>query len=109
MSVTFAIGNRVSTNLDDPWITLSNQNAADLLLWLGLPANYLVGEVLARELAARCRRRLWPEPRNMDGEVPPEFCSRFYSFGRPIGYLRQRAAELLHLAELAGDGVISWA
>jgi hypothetical protein len=33
---------------------------------------------------------------------------RFYSFGRPIGYLRQRTGELLYLAELAGDGVISW-
>src|SRR5262249_57708307 len=30
-------------------------------------------------------------------------------FGRPIGYLRQRTAELLRLAELAGDGLISWA
>jgi len=52
---------------------------------------------------------LWPEPRNVDPEVPAEFSGRFYSFGRPIGYLRQRTAELLHLAELAGDGLISWA
>jgi hypothetical protein len=109
MSVTFSIGSRVGTNLDDQWINLANQNAADLLLWLGLPAEYLVGEVPARELAVRCRRRLWPEPRNVDPEIAPEFSGRFYSFGRPIGYLRQRTAELLHLAELAGDGVISWA
>ena len=55
MTVTFAIGNRVSTNLDD--------------------------QMSGRELAARCRRRLWPEPRNVDPEVPPEFSARFYSFG----------------------------
>ena len=108
MSVTFSIGNRVSTNLDDQWINISNQNAADLLVWLGLPVEHLVGELPARELAALCRRRLWPEPRNLDPEVPDQISNRFYCFGRPNGYLRQRTAELLHLAELAGDGLISW-
>ncbi len=80
----------------------------DVLLWLGIPVGYLVGELPSRELAALCRRRLWPEARNIDPAVPDEVYGRFYSFGRPIGYLRQRTAELLHLAELAGEGVISW-
>ena len=106
MSVTFSIGSRSSTDLDDQWINLNNRNAADLLLWLGLPSEDLVGQMPAPELAVRCRRRLWPEPRNVDPEVPPEFSARFYSFGRPIGYLRQRTAELLYLAELGGDGDI---
>ena len=77
-------------------------------VWLGLPVEHLVGELPARELAALCRRRLWPEPRNLDPEVPDQISNRFYCFGRPNGYLRQRTAELLHLAELAGDGLISW-
>jgi hypothetical protein len=47
------------------WINLSNQNAADFLAWLGLPTRDLVGELPGRELAALCRRRLWPEPGNL--------------------------------------------
>ena len=108
MSVTFSIGDRVSTDLADEWINLSNQNAADLLAWLGIASEYLVGDMPARELAALCRRRLWPEPRNIDPEVPAVFSDRFYAFGRLIGYLRQRTADLLHLAEVAGEGVITW-
>ena len=102
MSVTFSIGNRVSTELDDAWINLCNQNAADLLRSLGLPADDLYGQLPASELAARCRRRLWPEPRNLDPALPDESADRYHRFGRPCGYLRQRTAELLRLAELAG-------
>ena len=108
MSVTFSIGERLSTDLEDSWINLANQNAADLLAWLGFPSDDLYGQIPARELAALCRRRLWPEARNADPEVPDVARGRFYRFGRPAGYLRQRTMELLHLAELAGDGVISW-
>lgn len=107
MSVTFSIGNRVSTD-GDAWINLANQNAADLLVWLGLPVDDLYGQISARELAVLCRRRLWLEPRNVDPEVADEVCGRLHRFGRPVGYLRQRTAELLCLAELAGDGVNSW-
>src|SRR5262249_40429784 len=108
MSVTFSIEERVSMDLEDSWINLANQNAADLLAWLGLPADELFGQIPARELAALCRRRLWPEARNADPEVPDVDRGRFYRFGRRAGYLRQRTMGLLHLAELADDGVISW-
>ena len=59
MSVTFSIGERASFDLDRA-MNLSNRNAADLLAWLGLATDDLYGQMPARELAARCRRRLWP-------------------------------------------------
>jgi hypothetical protein len=107
MSVTFSINHR-RTDDDEHWMDLANVNAARLLEWLGILVDHLVGEMPAREVAALCRRRLWPEPRNFDPATPDEVSGRMYCFGRPAGYLRQRTAELLELAELAGDGLISW-
>ena len=107
MSVTFSIGERASFDLDGA-MNLSNRNAADLLAWLGLPTEDLYGQMPARELAARCRRRLWPEARNLDPGLADEQEGRCFVFGRPAGYLRSRTEELLRLAESAIDGVISW-
>ncbi len=111
MSVTLCIGPRVAADLEYPerWMNLSNRNAADLLAWLGLPTDELYGSIPARELAARCRRRLWAEGRNLDPELPVEHAGRCHILGRPEGYLRTRIEELLRLAELAGDDVVSWA
>jgi hypothetical protein len=107
MSVSFSIG--VCVTDDPPSINLANRNAADLLAWLGLPTEDLWGQMPARDLAARCRRRLWLEPRNFDEPLPAQVEGRLINFGRPAGYLRRRTEELLRLAELAGDDVISWA
>jgi hypothetical protein len=111
MSVTFCIGPRVAADLERPerWMNLSNRNAAALLAWLSLPTDELYGSMPARELAARCRRRLWDEARNIDPERPEERAARCLFFGRPAGYLRGRTEELLRIAELADDDVISWA
>ncbi len=108
MSVTFSIGERVDTDDPDSFINLANRNAADLLAWLGLSTDDLLGQMPARQLASRCRRRLWPEQRNFDPPLPDEIAGRCHTFGRPAGYLRDRTADLLCLAERAGDGVISW-
>ena len=111
MSVTFCIGPRVATDLERPerWINLSNRNAADLLAWLGLPAEEIYGSIAAGELAARFRRRLWDEAWNIDPELPKAHAHRCVVFGRPAGNLRGRMEELVRLAELADDDVISWA
>jgi hypothetical protein len=110
MSVTFSHGPCVAAELDhvEQWINLSNRNAADLFAWLSLPTDELYGSMPARELAARGRRRLWAEARNIDPELPEERAARSVFFGRPAGYLRGRTEELLRLAELANDDVISW-
>lgn len=88
MSVTFSIGVRVTD--DEPSLNLANRNAADLLAWLGLPTDDLFGQMPARELAARCRRRLWPEPRNFDEALPAQDEGWCVTFGRTAGYLRGR-------------------
>jgi hypothetical protein len=98
-------------------INLCNANAVDVLQWLALPvADY--GQVPARELAARCRRRLWDEPRNHDGALSgAERASaiglddddRVVVSGRREGYLRDQTGRLLAVAEVAGDGLVCWA
>ncbi|MCY1023968.1 hypothetical protein [Pyxidicoccus sp. MSG2] len=97
--------------------TLSNTNARELLTWLGYTPQEigdLYGVLPARELAARCRRRLWPEARNVDPalvarEEHDDGHPRLVFCGRPAGYLRDRTAQLLSLAERAGEGVVSFA
>jgi len=113
MSVRFVIetarGNKVVTRyaLDDP-------NARDLLGWLGIDAGEsLNGKVPGRDLAARCRSRLWDEPRNRDAGRPavtvrkPGRCA-VNPAGPRADYLRQKAADLLFVAGLAGDGSVLW-
>jgi hypothetical protein len=110
-------------------INLSNGNAADLLAWLGLPVEP-GGEAPARDVAARCRRRLWDIPENHDPALPgsdsgegtlsvvePDGSTRVargtrgprvITFARREGYLRERTQQLLVLAEAAGDGLVRW-
>ncbi len=111
------------------FINLSNTNAADLLSWLGLPVEP-GGEAPARDVAARCRRRLWPIQENHDPALPGSDTAtstlgvveqdrttrlvrgtsgpRVITFPRREGYLRQRTEQLLALAEDARDGLIRW-
>jgi hypothetical protein len=58
-----------------------------LLEWLGLGRPEF-GAIGARDLAPRCRRRLWDVRRNAHA------------------LLRQRTGELLAVAERAGDGMV---
>jgi hypothetical protein len=99
------------------YLNVNNRNAADLLRWLDLPFTEedIYGEISATELAAKCRRRLWPEPRNddpgLDGSDTkrPGKC-RIVECGRDPGYLKGRTEVLLKLCEKAGPGgVICWA
>jgi hypothetical protein len=110
MSVTFYVSGR-SFDPEDPdtYLNLNNRNGDDLLRWLGYTPMYH-DELPARELAARCRRRLWNEPHNDDAALPAvdEDGGRLIFCGRAAGYLRERTADLLRLAERAGDGFIKY-
>lgn len=94
-------------------INLSNANARDLMSWLDLPRDDC-GEMKASELAARCRRRLWPEDRN-DDEGREGFVdaspgrATLIDCGRSPGYLRQRTEQLLRVCERAGEAFVVWA
>ena len=71
MSVTFSVrGQRSDLGNPSTYLNACNANAYDLLRWLGLPSLELHGSAAASEVAARCRRRLWDEPRNHDPELP---------------------------------------
>lgn len=87
----------VTTAPREPRLLLPRAEALDLLAWLGLGRPEF-GAIEARALAPLCRRRLWPLPRNLDpakGE-------------RPRGTLRARTAQLLAIAEEAGDRAITF-
>lgn len=118
MSVTFWVtGEETDPERRETFVNVANDNAADLLRWLGIPfdAGDLWGEAKASELAALCRRRLWNEPINQDPGVqgsesggPGTGQVRVVDCGRRPGYLPERAAELLALCVRAGGGRISW-
>ncbi len=114
MSVTFHIaGTRPDFADESTYVNLANLNAAQLLRWLDLDSEFLYGEIAARELAARCRRRLWDVSRNHDRSLPPRNFrgakgARYLSLPRRAGYLRERTAELLALACRAGCGAVVW-
>lgn len=90
-------------------VNLSNQNAADVLGWLGFPVGEdLCGRLPTSELAARCQRRLWAEERNQDParEIVVERragSATVIHGGREAGYLRRRAGDLLRLATRAKE------
>jgi hypothetical protein len=118
VSITFSTRrSRIDYDDDAKFINLANRNAIDLLRWIGIEVTGegdLYGELPATELAARCRRRLWPEARNNDpgldgSDTKQPGRARVIMGGRRPGYLRERTGELLRLCEKAGDGgVIYW-
>lgn len=108
----FFIGGDLDSDSKGRSIYLSERNAVDLLSWLSF-ARETWGAIPAREVAARCRRRMWPLPRNVDAAIQErtEVCVggavKLVQLGREEGYLRKRTEELLYLAEQAGpDGHI---
>jgi hypothetical protein len=95
-----------NTSRPETFVQLGEDDCNDLLKWLGLePSDF--GCVGASDLAARCRRRLWPMARNNDPGLPErsERCGggavRLMLPAREPGYLRARTEELLKLAERA--------
>ena len=107
MSLSFFVENAAA-----PELNLSNVNAVALLLWLGYRRDEIETagcRLPARDLAARCRRRLWPERRNEDPGIAPAVDrapgrATVIDCGRPAGYCQERAGQLLELADIAGDG-----
>lgn len=96
-------------------INLANSNAWEFLTWLDIPVDYC-GAVEARDLAAKCRRRLWDEERNHDPAISGEESGgpgtgqcRSIICGRRPDYLRSTTERMLKLAEQAGDNFVSWA
>lgn len=97
----------------DVEVNMANGNAREWLTWVGLPPHD-GGEISARDLAARCRRRLWDEGRNHDPategyESKAPGCARLVVCDRRPGYLRERTAQMLKVCEKAGDRLIAWA
>lgn len=99
-------------------MNLANLNARTLVEWLDMAEDGPgFGEILASELAARCRRRLWEEPRNYDLALDAETIAeelgvvideRTTVSGRGAGYLRDKTETMLAIALLAGDKYICW-
>ncbi len=111
--IKFIIAGDLDFHLDRPetFMDLSEVDAFALLRWLDLePAEY--GYLVIQDLKARCRRRLWPEPRNFDPAIPASSEHavggrlRVVVAGRPAGFLRTKTAQLLALAERAPEGHI---
>jgi hypothetical protein len=108
MSINFCIqhGDQSET------LNFSNANAWALLEWIGIQPDH-GGCILARDLAAKIRRRMWPSRNQGDEavaaivEIAEGRCTAI-DFGRRAGYFHERGAQLLHLAERAGDGFIGW-
>lgn len=102
MSVSFIIRGH-----DDQEINVSNANARDLLEWLRVTFDEecIAGSIRASELAARCRRRLWPEfaEANTGRETVIDAApgrATLISCGRDPDYLQRRTEQLLALCEL---------
>ena len=98
--VDFCVENRAT------YVELSEDDCTDLLRWLGLDgATY--GFVTVGELAARCRRRLWPMARNYDPalherrKVDSNGSVRMEARNRPAGFLRSYTEALLRLTQRA--------
>lgn len=106
--IRFMIAGDLEYSEDRPntFVQLSEADSNDLLKWLWLePSDF--GYMEATDLAARCRRRMWPIARNFDQGIASRQESvngavRLVVSGREPGYLRARTEELLKLAERAG-------
>lgn len=107
----------IEYNLGRPetFVEMYEQDAMDLLEWLGFPSRNF-GFLPSSDLKAKCKRRLWDEARNHDPAVTkPNPVKALYpswtsmavpqtkTILRPAGFLRARTQELLKLAERAGD------
>lgn len=120
MSITFTVeGERANYDevfdhgAEPNYLNLANQNAWDLLRFLGFELDEDLacsGVLLPGDLRTRCVRRLSDSPVNFSDDlaraqvdIHPEDQCRQIRCGRSAGYLRDRAAELLKLAERAGD------
>lgn len=109
MSVTFYVeGERPDWQRGGSFLSLSNANARDLLDRLGYREMALWGEISARDLAARCRRRLWDIGRNHGPALAEGLEGNAVALGHPTDYLRERSARLLRLAERAGSRSIQF-
>jgi hypothetical protein len=99
-------------NCTDTEINMANMNAMEFMAWVDLAVDY-GGQVSAKELAARCRRRLWDEARNHD---PMREGSEYKFPGGPMiiecerrpDYLRSQTERMLKVCEKAGDNLIAW-
>ncbi len=58
--------------------------------------------------ACELLRRLWPELRNTDPAIPGSVHGGTIDAGRPAGYLRDRTARLLAIAEDAPEGIVQF-
>lgn len=97
----------------DVELNMANRNAMEWLGWIGLAADYS-GQIGARDLAARCRRRLWDEQRNYDPAVEGDGYKvdggpRMIVADRRPNYLREQTERMLKICEKAGDRLIAWA
>jgi hypothetical protein len=94
MSITWSVRGT------EEFLNLANTNAYALMEWLGYAPDYC-GQWDPSDLEARCRRALWPEIQKRDAGVPDVQEGRVYTFGRPAGYMSEKAEALLTLAQLA--------
>jgi hypothetical protein len=97
----------------DTEVNMANSNALEWLRWIGLDAAY-GGQIEARDLAARCRRRLWDEQRNYDPAVEGadykiDGGPRVIVADRRPSYLREQTERVLKICEKAGDRLVAWA
>ena len=90
MDVQFVIAGDTSEPSNS--LRMEADDASMLLRWLGL-AGQTFAYIAAPDLKARCRRRLWPIPRNTDRATST----------RPEGFLRDHTAALLRVIDRAGD------
>lgn len=107
--IRFIVAGDVEYCEDRPetYVQLREEDSADLLRWLWLDATDF-GFLEAADLAARCRRRLWPIARNFDPAISNQTQStvngnvRLVAPRREAGFLRAHTERLLKLAERAG-------
>ena len=85
--IRFASAGVVLPGVASPILEIPRFEGLALLEWLGRGRPDF-GAIAARELAPRCRRRLWAVERNDDPR------------------LRGRTSELLAVAETAGEGMV---
>ena len=81
--------------LDAGILEVSREDGLELLDWLGLGRPEF-GAIAARELAPRCRRRLWNHGKKLAAHIERNAHTS----------LRARTSELLAIAEAAGEGLV---